>query len=158
MSAEVGERLTEPVRRFFDGTSLARKRSDAFLLLTVDADGTPRPCMLSVGEVLASSDRALRFALWPGTHTGMNLARGGQALFCFVTANAVQYLYGTPRALRAPSGAQLECFELAVDRVSDDEHPGMPVTSGLRFDVASGEWDDVMSGWQGQLDSLRRAE
>lgn len=158
MSTDIGDRLTVQVRRFFDGGDLDGKRHAAFLLVTTDPDGTPRPCMLSAGEVLADGDRALRFALWGGSRTGQNLARGTRALFCFVLADAPPaYVYGTARKLTSPGAAHLECFELVTDRVSTDEHPGMPLTSGLCFDMAAGDVPPVLADWQRQLDLLRHA-
>ena len=52
-----------------DGRQLAGKVGPAYLLVTSDEDGTPRPCMLSAGEVLAVDARRVRFALWKGSRT-----------------------------------------------------------------------------------------
>src|SRR4029450_7350934 len=53
MAKLLGDRLPETVLRAFDGHDLEAKVGPAHLLVTVDPDGTPRPRMLSAGELLA---------------------------------------------------------------------------------------------------------
>src|SRR6266511_2702778 len=77
MSKLVSDRLPERITRAFDGQDLESKIGPAHLLVTTDQDGTPRPCMLSAGEVLATGDDRLRLILWTGSTTCRNLARGG---------------------------------------------------------------------------------
>ena len=63
MAKSLGDRLPQTVLRAFDGNDLEAKVGPAHLLVTVDPDGSPRPCMLSAGEVLAPDDRRLRVLL-----------------------------------------------------------------------------------------------
>ncbi len=159
MSTDVGDRMNDAICRFFDGQDLPAKEDAAFLLLTSDLDGTPRPCMVSVGEVLATSASELRFALWSGSNTAQNLSRGSRALFCFVTDADLAYVYGTPRELSSTDATtNLEYFAVDVDRISSDVHHGMPVTSGIRFNLAGRNRTEVLSEWQRQINLLRDAE
>ena len=69
MSRLIGETIPAELAEALDGEELERKIGPAYLLVTSDDDGTPRPCMLSAGEVLAVDERRLRFALWTGSRT-----------------------------------------------------------------------------------------
>lgn len=155
MSKEIGDTLPPELVAELDGRDLERKIGPAYLLLTGDVDGLPRPCMLSAGEVLAVDERHLRFALWPGTNTAANLARGGRALFCHVAPGSVLYARGSIRPLRGQRDGGLECFELAIESVESDDHAGMPVTSGISFAVARGDPAAVAETWEKQLALLR---
>lgn len=154
MSKEIGDRLPAEILNAFDGEDLERKVGPAHMLLTVDEDGTPRPCMLSAGELLAVDERRLRIALWPRTRTAANLARGGRAVFCYVAERSVLYVRGPTSRLPA-DGSPLECFELVVESVESDEHAGMPVTSGITFAIERGDPARVVESWRRQLDPLR---
>lgn len=154
MSKEIGDRLPAEILEALDGESLEEKIGPAHLLLTADEDGTPRPCMLSAGELLAVDERRLRIALWPRTRTAANLARGGRAVFCYVAPHAVLYVRGTTGRVPADD-APLECFELRVESVESDAHAGMPVTSGITFGLDRGDPDKVVEAWRRQLAPLR---
>jgi hypothetical protein len=156
MSKLIGDRLPASVREAFDGTALKDRVGPAYLVVTPDPDGTPRPCMLSAGEVLAVDDRTLRFALWPGSRTSENLARGVPTLFCYVVPGEVLYLRGQSRSLEPAPGSKLERFEIAVTAIESDMHRGMPVTAGLRFEPAAMEPSELAEAWERQIEALRR--
>jgi hypothetical protein len=122
------------------------------MLLTADEDGTPRPCMLSAGEILAVDAKTLRFALWPRTQSAENLEAGRPAVFCYVAAGTVLYVRGRVRPL---PGDRLRNFELAVESVEADEHAGMPVTSGIEFAVLRTSPAELAAAWERQLAPLR---
>lgn len=155
VSQIVGDRLPDRIRSTFAGERLEEKIGPAFLLVTMDEDGTPRPCMLSAGEILAPDDRRLRFALWPGTTTGKNLARGQRALFCYVVPGSVFYVKGPARKLSDGPTTRLECFELSVETVESDMHAGMPVDSPITFRVEKDDPASVAASWERQIDDLR---
>jgi hypothetical protein len=157
MSRLLGDTLPQDLLAALDGTELAGKIGPAYLLVTSDEDGTPRPCMLSAGETLALDDRRLRFALWRGSQTCANLLRGGRALFCHVAPRTVVYVRGAVRALDAGPDLNLDCFELAVDSVESDDHAGMPVTTGITFAVERDDPAVVVEAWERQLAGLRAA-
>ncbi|HEU0337345.1 MAG TPA: pyridoxamine 5'-phosphate oxidase family protein [Gaiellaceae bacterium] len=156
MSKLIGDTLPDDLFGALDGRELGGKVGPAYLLVTADEDGTPRPCMLSAGEVLALDGRRLRFALWKGSRTCANLVRGGRALFCHVAPRTVVYVRGPVRTLEAPE-TNLDCFELQVDSVESDDHTGMPVTSGITFAVERGDPAAVVEAWERQLAGLRAA-
>src|SRR5437899_12104914 len=92
-------RLPQALVRLLDGTDLEAKIGETFLLLTVDAVGFPHVALLSVGEVVAVSERELRLALWPGTNSGKNLARDGQATLAVFREGAAYYVKFRARRL-----------------------------------------------------------
>jgi hypothetical protein len=155
VSRLVGDRLPAEVVRAFDGSDLEGKVGPAQVLVTPDPDGTPRPCLLSAGEVLAVDDRTLRVALWPGTRTSQNLGRGVPVLLCYVAPGTVYYVRGRSRPLGPGPGSRLERFEVAVESVESDAHPGMPVTSGITFAVPGTEPARVAAAWEEQIRALR---
>lgn len=155
MSKHLGDRLPKDVVTAFDGQNIEKKIGLAYLLVTNDNDGTPRPCMLSAGEILAPDDKHLRVALWPGTNTSKNLTRGGRTLFCYVAKGTVYYAKGTSRSLGPGPGSKLERFELSIDAVESDIHAGMPVKETVVFEVEGMDTSKVASDWQRQLDALR---
>lgn len=158
MSEFLSDRLPDVCTAAFNGRDLEQKFGDTYLLLTTDPDGTPRPCMLSAGEVLGLDDRTIRLALWTGTHTVANLARGVHAVICFVAARTVLYIKGVPRRLAARPEAGLEYFEIRVDRVDSDTHEGMPVAQGIRFTCEAEPVASVLKRWQEILNDLMEAQ
>jgi hypothetical protein len=155
MSKVISDRLPEEITSAFDGRDLESKIGPAHLLVTVDEDGTPRPCMLSAGEVLATADDRLRVILWTGSTTCRNLARGGAVLFCYVVGSDLYYVKGVPTALPQASSSKLERFEIAVQAVESDKHEGMPVTAGITFGIGDLDAAKVAAGWERQLAALR---
>jgi len=157
MTKRVSDRLPGSVLEALDGRDLERKIGPTYVLMTVDPDGAPRPCMLSVGEILAPDDRHLRVALWPGTNTSRNLAAGSPALLCFVAPATVLYVRGRPRTLGRSATTRLERFEIEVDAVESDAHAGMPVTGTITFSIGDADPAEVAAAWRSQLEDLRDA-
>jgi hypothetical protein len=155
MAKPLGDRLPETVLRAFDGHDLEAKVGPAHLLVTVDPDGSPRPCMLSAGELLAPDDRRLRVLLWAGTGTCRNLAGGGPVLLCYVEGSEVVYVKGDPRPLPRQGGRGFERFEIQVRAVETDRHAGLPVTGGITFAADGADRAAVARGWERQLTALR---
>ncbi len=157
MTKRLSDRLPPEVLSAFDGRDLEGKIGPAYVLMTVDPDGAPRPCMLSAGEILAVDERHLRFALWPKTNTSRNLAAGSSTLLCFVAPGTVLYVRGRPRALGPSETTHLERFELRVDEVESDEHAGMPVTGTIGFSIGAADQATVVAAWRKQLVDLGEA-
>jgi len=144
--------------RALDDATLGDAEQPAFLLLTGDEDGAPRMSMVSAGELLVRDARTLRVALWRGTRSAANLARGGTVLLGAVSPGSVIYVRARPDRLVVAEPAEVECFELTVTEVRADAHAGMPVTSGIRFRTDAPE--QAAAGWRRQrelLASARRA-
>ncbi len=156
MSATIGDKLTAPILELFDGTDLGAKIGLAYLLVTADDDGSPRPCMLSVGEILAVDEQHLRLAIWQGTHTSTNLSSGRPCLFCYIAPGQVLYVRGAVRTLGRLAEHRLDCFEIEVASLESDDHPGMPVIETFRFGLTGQEPDEISREWQLRLDALRR--
>jgi hypothetical protein len=147
--------LPDELIRALDDAALADAEQPAFLLVTGDEDGAPRISMVSAGELLVRDERTLRVALWHGTRSAGNLARGGTALFGAVSPGSVIYVRAKPGRLVVPETAGLECFELTVTEVRADVHAGMPVTSGITF--RTGEPGQAAIDWRRQRELLARA-
>jgi hypothetical protein len=147
--------LPTAVTSAFDGERLEEKVGLGYLLVTSDPDGTPRPCMLSCGELLAPDDRRLRVGLWAGTHTCANLSRGSACLFCYVAEGTVLYVRGVPRPVGVLERHRVECFDIEVSSVESDDHPGMPATATFRFAVTGQPVESVVAEWQDRLAALR---
>lgn len=153
MSTVVGTRLPGEILDRFNGNHLEDKVGLAYLLVTSDPDGTPRPCMLSAGEVLAPDDGHLRLALWH-SHTAENLSRGASCLFCYVAEGVVLYVRGRPASLGEIEGLDVECFEVEVSSVESDVHPGMPTADTIRFRIEEPSLSEVIREWQDRLSRL----
>lgn len=156
MSTLVGDRLPAAMVEQFNGEELSSKIGPAYLFVTADDDGAPRPCMLSVGEILVPDDRHVRLALWEKSHTCANLSAGRPSLFCYVAAGVVLYVRGVARAIGTLESLHLECFEIKVSTVESDEHPGMPATETIRFAVTGAPPDEIVREWQHRLGELGR--
>ncbi|MCW2862694.1 MAG: pyridoxamine 5-phosphate oxidase family protein [Actinoallomurus sp.] len=147
--------LPNELIRALDDAALADAEQPAFLLVTGDEDGAPRISMVSAGELLVQDERTLRVALWHGTRSAGNLARGGTALLGGVSPGSVIYVRAKPERLVVPEPADLECFELTVTEVRADVHAGMPVTSGITF--RTDEPEQAATDWRRQRQLLANA-
>ena len=154
MSKVVAHRLPTEIQQAFDGEDLADKVGLAYLLMTTDEDGTPRPCMLSAGEIFVFDDRRIRVALWPGSTSSKNLNSGQRVLLCFVAPGTVFYLKGRSQPLGEGAATQLQRFEIYVDTVESDTHAGMPVSSPITFTL-EGDTPSIIATWKRQIDDLK---
>lgn len=155
MSKLIGDRLPEDFQAAFDGRHLADQVGFAYLLVSTDEDGTPRPCMLSAGEVFVPDDRTIRVGLWPGTSTAQNLSRGERVLFCYVAPNTVLYAKGWSHRLEPSNHPKFDRFDIKVDAVESDVHPGMPVKETIAFDIEGIDPGKVLDQWGRQTEALR---
>jgi hypothetical protein len=155
VSRKRSDRIPPDLVDEFDGEHLEEGIGRAFILATTDVDGTPRPCMLSVGEILIADERRIRVLLWAGTHTAANLDRGSRALLCYVGPGSVLYMKGSARRIGPRDEKPFARFEVAVESVESDAHPGMPVIDTIRFAVAEQKRVTVLDTWRDQIDRLR---
>lgn len=164
MSVRV-DHLPGIIRETLNGEHLEDKVGSAYLFVTTDIDMTPRPCMLSVGEVLVTGPSSYRLAVWTATRTAANLRTGRPVLFCFVDRDAVIHVTGRPRPLppveefadEATDGSAegIERFEVVVDEVSFDAHEGLPVSAPITYRCAGLSKGELVNTWQRQLAALR---
>jgi len=149
--------IPHPLMQRLDGESLEHKVGDTFLLISVGETGWPHVAMLSVGEVLAVSVRRLRLALWPGSHTTLNLRRTGLATLMAVVPPSTYYL--RLRAEPLPDirvgGSQRAVFAAVPTEVLDDSVAYAQVTSGIGFTLA--DRDGTVADWRATVHALREA-
>lgn len=159
MSRPVGDEIPDPVVALFDGRRLVEQLGKAHLMITVDADGLPRPCMLSAGEVLVVDSRTFRVGVWSGSGTSRNLAEGSSVLLCVVDDETVLYLRGRGERAGDCSSAMtgLDVFEISVDRVETDSHEGFAIQHGMQISLGGSAADEVLVVWQTQLETIRSA-
>jgi hypothetical protein len=139
-----------------DGSRLEDKFGETHTLVSTDEDRTPRICMLSAGEVLAVEPKLLRVALWPNSQTVANLKRSKRVLFCFVRSGRVLYLKGAAHYICFDALVGTELFEIAIERVEIDEHPGMPVIHGIGYTCAPEMRAPTIEHWKKVLASLKQ--
>lgn len=157
MAKYVGEKMPAQCVEALNGQGLELKFGRAYVIMTVDADGAPRPGMLSPGEMLALDDSTVRIALWTGTHSAENLRRGSPIIICYVAPNSVYYLKGRPSAVLKPSDEPpVERFEIAIEAVESDTHEGFPVANGIRFTCEEQLRSKWLTQWQSVLTALRK--
>lgn len=157
MAKRIGNKLPPRAFAALDGLALNDKIGPTYLLLTGDNDGTPRPCMLSAGEMLAVDSRTIRVALWPGTNTADNLRRGTNAVICFVDDQNVWYIRGKARPLPKIETTELERFEISIAALESDVHEGLPVICGIQFACEEKRRPGLLKQWQRNIDALRQA-
>lgn len=138
MSKRISEQLTEDVFRRLSGVEAETHASHAVVLCTVDADGRPRPSMLSYFEVAAYDRRTLRLAVYNDSHTYANLRERGKATLIVVDAGVVCYITGTvdafvPTMRDASYNARLDVRieQVVLDEASPELEPGVEVISGI---------------------------
>lgn len=155
MPRSIGDRLPAGLRSFLDGTDLRGGEGRTFLLVTSGPDW-PHVAMLSVGEVLATNDREIRIALWPGTTSTANLTASGRAVLMAIVDDAVHFV-----RLACRRGADLElsqgkrAFVIAsVADVLEDRVTYAQMTSALAFRLVDRE--ATIPRWEETIAALRR--
>jgi hypothetical protein len=160
MSTWTGSELPEHVGELFSGHHLGAGIGSAYLMVTVDPDRRPRPCMLSLGEILAVDRRTLRLAVWTGSHTSANLAAGSSVLLCVLDESGAVYVRGRAYGLTADGAREmrLDCFEFDVTSAESDAHDGMPIRHGITYSVIDSTPEVLLDTWRAQLQLLRSAQ
>jgi hypothetical protein len=155
MSTLLGNRLPAAVLSILATEARRQPQGQCIILVTVDSDGNARPCLLSVGEMLAVDDRTLRAVVWPGSMTTSNLDRGHPVLFVLAAPPDVFHVRATPTRLPDAPNSSLARFEFAVSSVDVDGHDGMPVTHPMWFAAREDLRDKVLAMWADQVDALQ---
>ncbi len=156
MTREVGNRLPAHLLPLIDGHDLAAGVGETFLLLTQTDTGWTHVAMLSVGEVLATSESEIRLALWPRSNTTANLSRTATATLMIVHEGATYYL--RLRAERRPNlsleGGLRAFFVARIEAVLEDTVGYATMTSGPKFRLNDPE--KVLKGWQQTVEAMKR--
>jgi hypothetical protein len=143
------------LRTALDGRRLEERVGNTYLLLTASEAGWPHVAMLSVGEVLAVDESALRLGLWPGTRSTGNLERSGIGLLLAVLPPATYHVRLRVTTLgEVPVGdRRLAVFAAAVEDVLEDVVTYARVTEGIRFELA--DPPRVLAHWTAAIAALR---
>ena len=138
-----------------DGTALEARVGFTLELITVDADGCPRVALLSVGEVVATGDRALALALWPRSRTTANLERTAQALLAFVHDGAAYRLRLQPhrRTDVLVAGDARSVFDAPVVSVTRDDVPYARLRGGITHELSQPA--QALARWRATVAALR---
>lgn len=155
MSTLIGDRLPAHVREIFDVTERDRADGQCLLLITVDADGQPRPCLLSVGEMIATDSSTLRALTWPNSQTTANLERGLPVLLVLAVPPDVIHIRAIPSRLPDAPGSTLARFTFTIRTVEVDGHDGLPVTQPMWFAARPDLVDKTLTMWRAQLRVLQ---
>jgi hypothetical protein len=157
MSKSIGSQLPPEVMVMLGGEDLRAGSGHTFTLAVTGEDGWPTFALLSVGEVLATDDHTVRFALWPGSGMTAALTASGKANMMIVGGDSVWYLHLAAR--RGPdigeTGLHRAYFECAVDEVLVDKVTYAKITSGISFELPDPE--TVLGRWQQTIDLVRTA-
>ena len=129
------------------------------LVLSTTHDQWPHLAMVSLGEIVAVSGRALRLALWPSSTAATNLWREKRTTLTLVHDGAAYYLRCSARRgadLLLPGDVgQLACFGLRVEDVIEDVAPYATLTSGVNFRL--NDVESTAARWRETRAALRAA-
>ncbi len=147
--------LPETLRGLLDGTDLAAKAGETFLLSTISEEGWPHLALLSVGEVYAPGSREIRLALWPDSTITGNLTRNGRASLTLVSGGAAYHVRlastrGPDLVLRP---VPLAGFAATVCAIRVDAVGYAELTSGVRFRLR--DPGPVLERWAATVAALR---
>lgn len=129
--------LPAPVRELLDGQDLGAKVGHTFLLVACEPDGWPRMAMLSVGEVLATSGREVRLALYPSSGTTAALTEAGKGLLIVVLDGTTYKIRVEATRVHDPGGGGESdaLFVTSVTRVDEDRVGYATVEHGIMFSL-----------------------
>ncbi|HAF09457.1 MAG TPA: hypothetical protein DCK98_05170 [Chloroflexi bacterium] len=157
MSRSLGSALPTELAVLLDGSDLRRREGLTFLLVTVAEGAWPHVALLSVGEVVATSERELRFALWTDTTTTRNLTAAGPATLMLVHGRATYHVRLSAR--REPdlalAHARRAFFVASVEEVLEDAVSYAELTSGVRFRLTDPE--ETVPMWEETVAAMRAA-
>jgi hypothetical protein len=157
VSKSIGNALPDSLRTALSGDDLDRGAGLTYILLTPDELGDVSIALLSVGEVLATDERTIRLALWPGTTATANLERTGRGTLASIEPEATLYVrFDAERVgdVRA-GGMNHASFVCRVTDVLADDVSYATITAGLRF--ALRDPDAVLPRWRETIEALREA-
>ncbi len=155
MTRELSETLPDELLTRLDGSDLAVREGDTYLLVTTAEEGWPHIAMLSAGEVLAVSPSELRLALWPRSSTTANLRAGGRALLAYFAPGSAYYVQLEAEPYKAGAGVtdSLARFSARVTRALVDRVDYAEITSGIRFRLRDPA--QVLQRWEQAISTLR---
>lgn len=148
--------LPQPITSLLNGRNLSEKLGHTFLLASSLSGDWPHLAMLSVGEVLASSPRQIRLALWASNGTTAALRKTGRGLLLIVLEGVTYKIRISAQPVEAFEQPDLVAFKCHVERCDEDVVGYARVTHGIEFVLEDRE--RVLDRWSDQVESLRRME
>ncbi|CAM2881722.1 pyridoxamine 5'-phosphate oxidase family protein [Paenibacillus sediminis] len=146
--------LNSKLEWLFDGKNLSEKQHFAMMLTTVSEDGWPHSAMISVGEVVCTSQTELRLAMWPKTTTTNNMMRTGKATLIFVYEGVAYYikLQLTPLPVIPNAQHERQRFTAKIISCREDTAKYATLTSGIEFELD--EPSEVVNRWAETIKEL----
>jgi hypothetical protein len=132
MSEEIGARLPPPLR-FELGAHPVAGLPKAVLLLTSDAEGSPRVAVLGAPELWVPDETRIQFSVNAASTTCANLGAFGKAALWYVLDAAAYCIRGVVTEAPSQSPADFRRFELKITSILKDFHPGAPMVSGPTY-------------------------
>lgn len=158
MARSIGHSIPEQVRALMAAERIETLEGFTFLLLTTGPDGWPHQAMLSVGEVLASGQSALRLALWPNSTATGNLSPRGRATLTLVHQNAgysIRLHAERGEDLHLEGGGKLAYFDTRVEEIFEDIAPYAFLDAGIQYRLK--DPSAVLPRWRATVAALRAA-
>ncbi|MFF8430636.1 hypothetical protein ACF07Y_36960 [Streptomyces sp. NPDC016566] len=155
MSKTIGSAIPTAVLDMLTAREGDGAEGPCIIVITVDPDGQPRPCLLSPGELLVVDEQRLRAVVWPGSRTTANLDRGAAVLITVAAPPDVFHLRAVAERLPNAPDSQLARFTFTTTSVERDGHEGLPVTVPMWFAATTEARQEVLAMWEEQQRALR---
>lgn len=123
MSRSLGNQLPQ---RLIDHVANPASAGEAVPIVSLDADGMPRPAMVSGRELEVGPSGALSITLWRGTHTALNLEARPEMAAILICDGAAYYLRARARKAQDTPDGTVE-FALELVEVLEDRYPDMDI-------------------------------
>ena len=121
------DRLPRDLERLLSGEAFRERNRLILPFLTLDPEGFPRACLLTLSEIRAHSRAALSVAVRTGSRTAANLIRRHHATLLYLSRHRVLWIQaraGHGRTCDRDPGRQifpLSVFRVKVDRPNAEE-------------------------------------
>lgn len=133
MSQDIGATIPPPLRFEFGKRPLGGQPAQALLLITVDADGSPRIAVLSPAEVRAAGESRLRIVVRRGSTTSANLGGRPAALWCVLDGAAYAVRGTSQPSADEPDDSDAAAIELSITSILLDFAPEAPMLGGPTY-------------------------
>jgi len=116
------------------GHAVPLRGNTVIVLVSVDASGHPRPCLLSPYQVVFDpKSEKVTIAVYAESATSTNLAERRRATLIFFTPPSALYVQGEVEPLKK-SSVGIAFFRLAPTRIKEDYSASTPITCEPLFD------------------------
>lgn len=121
------DKLPRDLELLLSGEAFSKRSRLILPFLTLDPEGFPRACLLTLSEIRAHSRTALSVAVRTGSHTAANLIRRHNATLLYLARDRAMWIQaraGRGRNCDPDPGRQifpLSVFRVKVDRPNAEE-------------------------------------